>query len=80
MAKSMKLTQQELEELAATAEKLSDWLEIQGHNDTLNKPQRLPGPLTVFASLALASTAVMIMDEVLPDSMCWFGSCSELPD
>lgn len=74
MKNTLDFTQEDLNALGESADRLVDWLEQQEQNPVPQKSRRLPGPLTVFATLALASTSVMILDEIFPDSIgCWGG-------
>jgi hypothetical protein len=67
----MNMTHRELEDVAAEATRLSDWLEDKTFQLACRAP--IPANMTVVKSAIMLSGALVMMDGALPDNICWGG-------
>ena len=75
MRKSFNLTQEELDQMAAKATKLNDWLEEKALSVACRVP--IPPTLMVVTGFVVVSGLNVLMDGAMPDSACWggYGGC-----
>lgn len=71
MRQQMNMTHRELENVAAKATRLSDWLEDKTFQIACRGP--IPANMTVVKSALMLSGALVMMDGALPDVTCWGG-------
>jgi hypothetical protein len=67
-----------LDELAAGADDLCNWLEqeVSGVNEPNEGGKlRIPSQFTVIATIALIYGFPILLDSYLPNSACWGGGC-----
>lgn len=79
MNRSMKLTKQELTQVAEKAAALSDWLQAKSlvAATQVAMPSKV---ITVTAVMVATGSAIMTDGTMIPDSVCWSGcDCGERP-
>lgn len=74
MRQSIGLNQTELDELASKAEELSNWLEDKTVQIATNVI--IPPGLVAVGSIIAFAGMFIIMDGLIPDSVCWAGCTS----
>jgi hypothetical protein len=74
MQQRINLTQTDLNEVAATADRLSVWL---GETAVLAASHiAIPTEVTVVASFVVTAGTMVFLDGAIPASECWCGGCS----
>jgi hypothetical protein len=73
MRQPINLEQTELDELAERADGLSDWLEEKAMHIATRIV--IPSELAAVGSIIMATGLVLLVDDAIPDSICWAG-CS----
>jgi hypothetical protein len=69
MKQKINLTQQQLDEIATKATKLSDWLEDKSLS--LACRTAVPPQMTIVGAYVVAAGMLVMMDGAIPDGGCW---------
>lgn len=73
MRQPINLDQTELDELAEKADGLSNWLEEKAMHIATRVV--IPPELAAVGSMIVGAGLMLLVDDAIPDSMCW-GGCN----
>lgn len=77
MKQPIDLNQQDLNNMAQTADELFDWLQESTRPEAEEgKRINIPHHLSIVATVALVYGIPLIFDPLDPSTMCWFGGCT----